>query len=68
VLYALPNTAEKIHYYEWKTAEILEYAQTHDGKLKEYNDTICGHNYLNAVETGKIDKDNILVQFSLNSA
>jgi len=67
-LYASPDTAEKMHYRERKTAEILEYAWTHDGKLKEYNDTTCGRDYLNAVETGKINKDDILVQFSLDGA
>ena len=67
-LYASPNTAEKMHYCEWKTVEILEYAWTHDGKVKKYNDTTCGREYLNAVKTGKISKDNILVQFSLDSA
>jgi hypothetical protein len=68
VLYASPNTAEKMHYRKWKIAKILEYAWMHDEKLKEYNNTTYRCDYLNAVETGKIDKDDILVQFSLDSA
>lgn len=66
--YASPETAEKMHYRERKTAEILNYARTHDGKLEAYNDTTCGRDYLNAVETGNINKDDILVQFSLDGA
>lgn len=66
--YTSPETAEKMRYCERKTAKILNYAQTHKGKLEAYNDTTCGRDYLNAVETGNINKDNILVQFSLDSA
>jgi hypothetical protein len=57
-----------MHYRERTTADILEYARTHDGKLNEYNDTTCGRDYLDAVETGKINKDDVLIQFSLDGA
>ena len=67
-LYASPNTAYNMHYRERTTTEILKYARTHDRKLKEYNDTICGRDYLDAVEAGKISRDDVLVQFSLDSA
>ncbi|KAN0111923.1 hypothetical protein V8E52_008013 [Russula decolorans] len=67
-LYALPGTAENMHYRERTTTEILEYARTHGGKLKEYNDTTCGRDYLDAIETGKISRDDVLVQFSLDGA
>ena len=67
MLYGSPETADKMHYCEQTTADILEYARMHGGKLKEYNDTICGHDYLDAVEAGKIKKDDVLVQFSIDS-
>lgn len=67
-LYASPDTAENMHYRERTTAEILEYARTHGGKLREYNDTTCGRDYLNAVEAGKINRDDVLIQFSLDGA
>jgi hypothetical protein len=67
-LYASPDIAEKMHYRERTTSDILEYARKHGGKLREYNDTTCGRDYLTAIETGKINKDDILVQFSLDGA
>ena len=67
-LYASPDTAEKMHYREQTTADILRYAETHGGNLEEYNDTTCGRNYLDAVRTGKINRDDVLVQFSLDGA
>ena len=67
-LYGSPETAGKMHYREQATAKILEYARMHDGKLCEYNDTTCGRDYLNAVETGKIKDHDVLVQLSLDGA
>jgi hypothetical protein len=54
-LYASPDTAGMMHYHERTTAQILKYAQTNGRMLKEYNDTTCGYNYLDAVKTGKIN-------------
>ena len=67
-LYGSLETAEKMHYRERATTKILEYAREHNGKLNEYNDTTCGRDYLDAVETGKIKNDDVLVQLSLNGA
>jgi hypothetical protein len=67
-LYGSPETAQKMHYRERTTADILEYARTHGGKLSEYNDTTCGRDYLEAVETGKIKNGDVLVQLSLDGA
>ncbi len=67
-LYGSLETAEKMHYRERTTTEILEYARTHDGNLKEYSDTTCGREFLNAVETGRIKNHDVLVQLSLDGA
>jgi hypothetical protein len=67
-LYGSLETAEKMHYRERTTAEVLEYARAHGGKFKEYSDTTCGRDYLDAIESGKIGKDDVLVQLSLDSA
>jgi hypothetical protein len=67
-LYGSPETAGKMHYREQATSEILEYAQMHSGKVKEYYDTTCGRDYLEAVEAGKIKKHDVLVQLSLDGA
>ena len=67
-LYGSPETAGKMHYREQATAQILEYAQTHGGKLKGYYDTTCGRDYLEAVKTGKIKNDDVCVQLSLDGA
>ncbi len=50
--------------YSWDTG-LCPNAQW---KVKGYSDTTCGRNYLDAVETGTIKKDDILVQLSLDSA
>src|SRR6266550_4560005 len=67
-LYGLPKTANKMHYRAQATTEILEYARTHGGKVKEYCDTTCGRDYLEAVEAGKIKNHDVLVQLSLDGA
>jgi hypothetical protein len=56
------------HHRERTTANILEHARTHGGSVKEYSDTTCGQDYLDAVKTGKIKKDDVLVQLSLDGA
>jgi hypothetical protein len=67
-LYGSLETAEKMHYCERATSDILDYAREHDGKLKDYIDTTCGRDYLCAVQAGTIKNDDILVQLSLDSA
>ena len=64
-LYGSPETAGKMHYHKQAMAKILEYAQMHGGMLKEYNDTTCGCDYLEAFKAGKIKNDDIYVQLSL---
>jgi hypothetical protein len=67
-LYGSLETAERMHYREQATTEILKYARAHSGKVREYNDTTCGRDYLEAVEAGKIKNDDVLVQLSLDGA
>src|SRR5258708_2250768 len=67
-LYGSPETANKMHYHERATGEILEYARMRGEKVKEYNDTTCGRDYLEAVEAGRIKDHNVLVQLSLDGA
>ena len=64
-LYGSLETAEKMHYRERTTANILEHARTHRGSVREYSDTTCGQDYLDAVKTGKIKKDDVLMQLLL---
>jgi len=35
--------------------------------VKKYNDIICGHDYLEVIEDGKIKNHDILVQLLFNS-
>jgi hypothetical protein len=37
----------------------------HSGKVKEYSNTTCSYDYLEAVKTGKIKNHDVLVQLSL---
>jgi len=67
-LYGSPETAYKMHYRERAMGDILEYARTHGGKIREYNDTTCGRDYLEAVEGGTIKDYDVLVQLSLDGA
>ena len=67
-LYSSIESAEKMHYRERTTTEILEHARTHGGSVKEYSDTTCGRDYLDAVKMGKITKDDVLVQLSVDGA
>jgi hypothetical protein len=67
-LYGSSDTADKMHYRERTTADILEYARAHGGRLKEYSDTTCGRDYLTAVETGRIKNHDVIVQLSLDGA
>jgi Transposase family tnp2 len=65
-LHGSPETADKMHHCERMTSEILEYARAHGGSVREYSNTTCGHDYLDAIKTGKIKKDDVLVQLSLD--
>ena len=67
-LYGSLETAKKMHYCERTTADILEHARTHGGSIREYSNTTYSQDYLDAVETGKIKKDDVLVQLSLDGA
>ena len=67
-LYASPETAEKMHYREQTTDKNLAYARAHGGQLKEYSDTTCSKDILDAVESGRITKDDVLVHISLDGA
>ena len=67
-LYRSLGTAHNMHYRESKTTKILEHARTHGGEIKEYDDTTCGRDYLDAVRAGKIKKDDVLVQLSIDGA
>ena len=67
-LYHSPESAMKMHYRAEETALILNYVQTHDGTIEQYNDTYCGQDYLEAVIAGKIHKDDIMLQLSSDGA
>jgi hypothetical protein len=67
-LYGSATTADKMHYRERETATVLEYARTHGGQVKEYDDTTCGRDYLEAVEAGSIKDHDVVVQLSLDGA
>ena len=67
-LYGSLETADRMHYRERATAEILGYAQAHGGKLREYSDTTCGRDYLQAVGSGKIQDNDVIIQLSLDGA
>jgi hypothetical protein len=65
-LYNSPEFMENMHYHKQAISGILKYAQMHGGRVKNYSDTTCGHNYLNAVKAGTIKKNDVLVQLSLD--
>ncbi|KAK1223041.1 hypothetical protein PQX77_014118 [Marasmius sp. AFHP31] len=66
--YRSVKTAELMHYRERETAELLKYAAENQGRIRTYNDTICGKNYLDGVQAGKIRKQDIVLQASQDGA
>jgi len=57
-----------MHYRERETTTLLEYAAKNGGRISTYNDTICAKKYLEAVQSGKIKKQDIVLQASQDGA
>ena len=67
-LYRNPQTATKLHYRYERTQQILEELRRTDGVPDAYNDILSGEAYLEACRTRRIDKNDILLIFSIDGA
>ena len=67
-LYRSPKTAAMMRHRVEETRRILDHLQNHGGQLDTYDDTYCGQDYLDAVRTGKIKDDDVVLQLSFDSA
>ena len=63
-MYCLEDATYQVHYRDRKTEEILEYVRNNRGHIKVYDDTMCGRDYLEAWQAGKIKMGDILLQLS----
>ena len=67
-LYMSPKTAKDMHYLENRLTKIEEHLRTHNGKMESYDDTACSQDLLQAWTSGQFTKDDIALQFSIDSA
>ncbi|SJL17328.1 uncharacterized protein ARMOST_20878 [Armillaria ostoyae] len=65
-LYASPASAKNMQHHKEATQRILEYAQTHGGRLEMYNDVYCGKEYLDTVRDGRIKNGDTLISMSMD--
>ena len=66
--YASCETAEHMHYLNKKLAENVNMARENGGNLHMYNDTACGKDLIDAWNSGRFQKTDIALQFSIDSA
>ncbi|RXW11820.1 hypothetical protein EST38_g14035 [Candolleomyces aberdarensis] len=69
-LWSSPDNARHMGYRKRKTAEILERFRSANGTLEvmEYDDFFCGSEYLEAVISGKIQSDDVVLVTSVDGA
>jgi hypothetical protein len=67
-LYMSPKTAGEMHYLEKRLTKIEEHLRTHNGEMESYDDTACSQDLLQAWASGRFTKNDIALQFSIDSA
>lgn len=66
--YRSPEDAQRMHYRQKRTDEILAHLRANGYQIDVYDDIYIGSDYLDAVESGKIKPGDIVVQISLDGA
>ncbi|KAJ3505412.1 hypothetical protein NLJ89_g7431 [Agrocybe chaxingu] len=67
-LWRSPQGATAMRYRREKTAEIIEKAKANGGVLDEWDDVFSGTAYLEAVQTGKIKENDMVLLMSIDGA
>jgi hypothetical protein len=67
-LFRSPEAARAMHYRHNKTAEILAKAGNNNGEIDEWSDIFYGQEYLDAVQSGKINDEDIVLLMSIDGA
>ncbi|KIK23437.1 hypothetical protein PISMIDRAFT_100434 [Pisolithus microcarpus 441] len=67
-LWRHPESAEKMHYRDKRTQQILQELRKNDGLVDTYDDVFCGYAYLEAVTQNKIQRDDTLLMISIDGA
>ena len=67
-LYMLPKTAEDMHYLKMRLTKIEEHLRTHNCEMESYDDMACSQDLLQAWASGWFTKNDITLQFSIDSA
>lgn len=63
-----PSGAGDMRYRARRTREVLATMRRNNGKIDEYDDFICGSDYLERVINGEINDDDTLLLFSIDGA
>ncbi len=63
-----PRSARRFEYRRKKTREITEELLRSSGKLSNYEDFFHGSDYLERIQNGDIDDDDIVLMFSIDGA
>ena len=66
--YRSPQNAERMQHRQKRTDEILDCLKDNDFEIDVYDDVYTGRDYLEAVASGKIKPDDIMLQLSLDGA
>ena len=66
-LWRTPQGAENIRYRERRTKEILDEIDR-NGNISEYDDIICGTEYLDAVRNGQVRDNDMVLMLSIDGA
>jgi hypothetical protein len=62
------SSAKKFYHRRWKTWEIIRELQTNSGNLSSYDDFYSSSNYLEYVQSGKIQDNDIVLMLSIDGA
>ena len=67
-LFRSPEGARAMHYRRNKTAEILAKARNNNGEIDEWSDILYGRQYLDAIQSGRIKDEDIVLLMSIDGA
>jgi hypothetical protein len=67
-LYRDPQSAKDMSYRRLRTREIIKELQQNNGFLEGFEDFLHGREYLEAIRTGRITDDDILLMLSIDGA
>ncbi|KAL0573605.1 hypothetical protein V5O48_008352 [Marasmius crinis-equi] len=67
-MWQTPGSVSKVQHCAKQTKELLDEQQANGGKLNTYNDLLCGSDYLDLVEEGKIKDTDMVIAILMDGA